>query len=190
MAINPDLAKLRREIDRLLREQRPDRYVTRADAELEDEVESTEWLDRVAEQVEHLVPEIEVIRLYARNLVGQREGQATQTANQLLRKIHRSGQLVLGWFDVKDDPVSVLTRIIQSGQRVKIVEERVALRAMSPTDFRKFADEERRRAARDASARYETCEGADYVADQMSIAGAIDFLTWATQELPPDIGSD
>lgn len=200
MAINPDLTRLRKEIDRLLAEKRPDRYTVRDSVTDDEETDSldvevdegTDWLDKIADEVADLVPDDEVRKLYARKMVGQQEGKATGRANRLLRRIHRTGQLVLGWFDVKDDPVAVITKTYQPGKRPKVLEERVALRAMTPRDFRDFAEVERKRAADDFSARNETCNGAVWVADQMSAAGATRFETWAEEELPPGApdGSD
>jgi hypothetical protein len=114
--------------------------------------------------------------------------KATSRANRLLRKIHRTGQLVLGWWGVADDPVAVITRTVESGQRPRRKDERVALRAMTPRDFRDFATEERRRAADDFGARNDTCSGAERVADWMTQAGYGHFLAWAQHELPiPDV---
>lgn len=184
MAIREQKRDLNRKIDRLLREQRPDRYVIRDTVNddeylTDDEVEGTEWLDAVAEEVEGDVPSEEIRRRYARSLVGQREGMATQKANGLLRKVKQDGQLPLGWMDFEDYPISVVSRIHSPGERVKIVEERVALRAVTSGDLRAFAVEERRRAARDFAARNEACEGAEWIAEQMDLAGAVAFADWA-----------
>jgi hypothetical protein len=195
VAINPDLTKLRKEIDRLLAEKRPDRYTVSdttveaeevADEEV-DEGSETEWLDEIADEVAHMVPEAELRKLYARKIVGQQEGKATSRANRLLRKIHRTGQLVLGWWGVADDPVAVVTRVDEPGQRTRRKDERVALRAMTPRDFRDFATEERRRAAEDFTARNDTCTGAELVATWMTQGGFTHFQQWAEHELPiPD----
>lgn len=196
MAINPDLTRLRKEISRLLAEKRPDRYTVRdtvtdpdddddlANLDVEETEEETSWLDEIADEVADLVPEEEVRKLYARKVVGQEEGRATRRANGLLRKIKQTGQLVLTWFDVKDDPVAVVTRIVEPGKRDRIREERVALRAMTPRDLRDFATEERRRAAGDFAARNATCEGAEMVADWMTRGGFSRFESWAEEELP------
>jgi hypothetical protein len=193
MAINPDLTRLRKEIDRLLAEKRPDRYTVRDstvtnDEEVEnldvEEAEDSDWLDDIAAEVEDLVPDEELRKLYARKIVGQQEGKATTRANKLLRKIHRFGQLVLGWYGVKDDPVAVVTRTVGPDGQSKVREERVALRAMTARDFRDFATEERRRAANDFSARNDACAGAEWVADQMTVAGALHFEAWAEEEMP------
>jgi len=205
MAINPDLTRLRKEIERLLAERRPDRYTIRDYAtdeaeqvdDLEvpeatdtDEIDETNWLDGIAGEVADLVPEAEVRKLYARKIVGQQEGRATRRANNLLRTIHRTGQLVLGWFGVKDDPVAVITRTAEKDKKPRVKEERVALRAMTPTDFRDFATEERRRAAGDFSARNDACSGAEWIADHMTVAGATRFETWAEEELPNELDED
>ena len=201
MAINPDLTSLRKEISRLLAEKRPDRYIVRdtvtdpaddddlASLDVEETEEETSWLDEIADEVADLVPDEEVRKLYARKVVGQEEGRATRRANGLLRKIKQTGQLVLTWFDIKDDPVAVVTRTVEPGKRDRIKEERVALRAMTPTDFRDFATEERRRAAGDFAARNATCEGAELVADWMTRGGFKRFEAWAEEELPHEATS-
>lgn len=197
MAINPDLSKLRKEIDRLLAERRPDRYTVSdtiadddeevSDTEVEETGDETDWLDSIADEVAHMVPDAEVRKLYARKVVGQQEGKATSRANRLLRKIHRTGQMVLDWWGVEDDPVAVITRVTEPGQRPRRKDERVALRAMTPRDFRDFAMEERKRAADDFSARNDTCSGAERVADWMTEAGYTNFRAWAEHVMPmPD----
>jgi len=189
MAINPELTRLRRIIDRLLRDRRPDRYKVNEESDTEDvdveDVGATHWLDDVAAEVAPLIPEEYVRQLYARTLVGQREGAATRKANGLLRDTHRTGQLVLGWWDVKDHPIAVIERLITRGERVKIVEERVAIRAAKSDDFRKFATEERRKASVDFTARNDACLGAEWTADEMDAAGASSWLIWAEQVCPP-----
>lgn len=209
MTINPDLTRLRKEIDRILAEKRPDRYVVRdsgimteadslipdvdglfdEDTEPEDSSE-TAWLDDVAEEVANLVPDEEIRKLYARKIVGEREGNATRRANRLLRKIGRTGQLVLGWWGQENDPVSVKNRIVVPGKQVRIKEERVALRAMLSADFRRFAAEERRRAAGDFAARNDTCTGAEWLAERLEQTGAVNFHAWAIEELPPPLPCD
>jgi hypothetical protein len=187
VAINPDLSKLRRLIAKLLCEQRPDRYVVSGSAtgDLDiGDVQDTRWLDDIARQVAPMTPESLTQLLYARTLVGQEEGKATRLANGLLREYHRTSQLVLTWWDVKDHPVAVVNRLIVPGEPVKIIEERVALRACSSEDLRTFAREERRRASIDFSSRNDACLGAEETADEMDLAGAVLWLDWARRNGP------
>lgn len=182
MSIKTDLSEVTHEIDKLLRERRPDRYTVRGHDEdstdLEaDEVETTTWLDEVAADIEHLIPESTMRRLYARSLVGQREGKTTRNGNKALREIDRTGQEPLTW-DWLDEPISVVTRVEQPGERVKLIEERVALRATTPKDLRDFATEERRRAGKDFATRNATCENAEWLADQMVEVGTGSLRAW------------
>jgi len=190
MAINPDLKLLRKKIDALLAECRPDRYTVRDsiadealiqddDSDSDEESDQTTWLDVIAERVEDLIPEAELRRRYARREVGLREGRSTRRANDFLREIARSGQLPLGWLDLKDFPVAIVTRDVRPGERPRIREERVALRAMTPLDFKTFANEERRRAAVDFASRNASCEGAEWIAERMTMDRASRFDAWA-----------
>jgi hypothetical protein len=165
-----------RAIDDLLAERRPDRYTVRdavrADDALDaDEVATTAWLDEVATEVQDLIPTEQTRRLFARQIVGQREGIATHRANDRLREIARSGQMPLGWMDQKDWPIAVVSRVTVRGE-TKVIEERVALRAATSADYRRFATEERRRGARDFSARNDACTGAEMIADELDRQGA------------------
>lgn len=186
MSINPDLTEVRRLIDGLLRARRPDRYVVRADDDDDldldaGEVATTAWLDDLAEEVEPHVPRQSAIRLFARSEVGRAEGKATRRVNDLLRRIHRSGQLPIDWLEMRNDPMAVVERLQQSGERVKVTEERVALRAVTAQDLLSFAVEERRRAGRDFAARNDACAGAEWVASQMLGIGSATFDEWASR---------
>lgn len=176
--------RLNEEIDRLLCELRPDRYVVKGDnPELEpEEVADNAWLDDVADRVKPLVSEQDVRLLYARTEVGKREGRATKRANELLRRLGRDGQLFLGWMDYADYPLAVVTRITHPGEEPKRIEERVALRAVTSDDLRKFATEERRRAADEFATRNETCAAAEWLADEIDRTGSADFKAWAAAQ--------
>ena len=160
-------------IDRLLREQRPDRYEY-GDA----------WLDDVAECLpDDLVPADEVRRYLKRKLVSERETVATRAANRLLRQIGETGQLVLDWWEQANDPIAIETEFTDDNGKVHKIKERVTLRAASPDDFRAFSRTERERADRDHKARLAACDGADFVADAMERAGQRKFADWADAEL-------
>lgn len=175
MAIEPDLRDLNQLIDRLLRENRPDRYNTTA----------ADWLDDVADMVPaELLPEDELRRFVARQIVGQREGQATRNANRLLRSIGETGQLVLHWWDEANDPIAIITELVDDEGNARISKERVALRAATPADLRAFAHEERDRADKDHKSRLLACDGAEYVADSITSSGLLRFGEWAEFSSP------
>lgn len=174
MAIDPDLSHVLKEIDQLLRDRRPDRYHPNVEGD-------TEWLDNIAEEVAPLIPDAKVREVFARKLVGQREGQATRSTNAFIREIEKSGQPPLDWFDYANDPISVITREFSGGREV-VTEERVALRATTSRDFRLFAIEERRRAANEFATRNSTCEAAEWIADQIDLAGVQTFRDWAEEQ--------
>jgi hypothetical protein len=77
-----------------------------------------------------------------------------------------------------DEPIAVITRVGHPGERVKVIEERVALRATTPKDLRDFATEERRRAGKDFATRNSTCENAEWLADQMVEVGTGNLRAW------------
>jgi hypothetical protein len=191
----------RKRIEQLLHERRPDRYTIRnswegandvapfpdvsalLDPDAAPEGAATAWLDKIAKEVADDVPELEARQLYASQIVRQMEGSATKRANALLRKIGQSGQLIIGWWGNEDDPVAVITRKVVDG-KMRVKEERVALRSMYHRDFRDFALEERKRASKDFSARNDTCVGAELIADRMEAAGATTFRAWADEVAP------
>ncbi len=198
-----DLSRVRKEIDVLLKQRRPDRYImsertseagelpnldTLMDPDAEDN--SSAWLDQVAADIDHLIPDAQARRLLARRLVGRQEGNQVQRSHRLLRKIKETGQLVMGWWGSEDEPVAVVTRTLRRGKPDLVRTEHVALRAMTSRDFRAFALEERRAAGRAFTARNATCEGAEWIADSMDRAGATSFHIWAVEELPPPLNAD
>lgn len=132
-------------IDRLLAERRPDRY----------EPEGGDgWLDSITAEVAAEISIDEARWLLAHHEVKVREGEKTKSANRLLREIGDTKQFPLDWLDSLHLPIAV-------------GKERIALRAASPKDLRDFARDERRRAASDFTARNATCEGAEWLADQI-----------------------
>lgn len=133
-----------RRVDELLAEQRPDRY----------EQGEAHWIDGVADQVKSLVPESEARFLAAKDIVKRRETTKTRQTNKLLRDIFKSGQFPLDWLETMHLPLA-------------IEKERVALRACTAEDFEDFGNRERRAAAADFSSRNETCEAAQWIAEQM-----------------------
>lgn len=137
-------------VDELLAERRPDRY---------DHDGGDDWLDQIADEIAPLIPISEAQYTSARLLVGNRERVKTQRTNRLLRQIKASGQLPLDWFETLNLPLAV-------------GKERVAFRAVTAADFKEFANVERRSAANEFSIRNETCEAADWIAEQMVAAGA------------------
>ena len=136
-------------IDQLLAERRPDRYEPNGD---------DAWLDDIADEVAHLIPEAEARVRYALAEVRRREGQQAKSANRLLREIHSTGAAPLDWMDLANLPIVV-------------GKERIALRVVQPFELRDFAGDERRRASGDFAARNETCVAAEWIADQMDAHG-------------------
>lgn len=180
-------------IARLLAERRPDRFVVSGDPDDDDELEGedvarTDWLDQIARDIEAELTAGELRRVLLANIrqqVGVQEGQALRSVNTQLRQYHRSGEWPL--FSVMDPavnghllnlPLGVVTRYQQPGERVKVLKEHVAFRAVTSDDLRKFATEERRRAAKEFSARNDSCAGAEELADRLDEDGAAFFGDW------------
>ena len=141
--------ELNARIDVLLAERRPDRYEPGI---------SDEWLDDVATEIADDIPESEARQRHARSLVGNREGTKTRTTNKLLREIYEARQLPLAWLELLNLPLAV-------------GKERVALRSCAAADFKEFAQVERRSASIEFASRHETCEAAEWLADEMTTQG-------------------
>jgi hypothetical protein len=175
MAHEPNLKDLNELVDRLLREQRPDRYT------------SDEWIEPVIESIPvELIPEEDIRRFALQQFVKRRESQATRKANSLLRSIGESGQLILGWWEQSNDPISLITEIVDEEGNTTQFKERVALRAATPEDLRAWSRTERERAGADYKSRLTACDGADYIADSMTGSGVRKFAQWAQNEAPHD----
>jgi hypothetical protein len=185
-------------IDRLLGERRPDRFVVSGDPE-EPELDASdvirsEWLDVIAHDIEAELTSGELRHELLSNIrrqVGTREGNALRTVNDLLRKYDRTGQWPLFPIDepamnghLLNLPLGVVSRSQHPRERVKVLSEHVAFRAVTSDDLRKFAQEERRRAANDFTSRNQSCAGAETLADKMDDAGAVTFGEW--WQAPPD----
>lgn len=141
-------------IPALLDQHRPDRY----------DPEDHSWQQPVIERVAFDITAAEARQMAAAKLVSNAEATATKRTNRLLRDITSAGTFPLGWFDALAWPLAVDDH------------ERVALRAAIANDFVRFANRERRAAANDFSARNDTCEGAQFVADYMAEHG-IEFAS-------------
>ena len=175
------LSDIRKQIDSLLYSERPDRYDVRGS---EDTDVDAEWLDVVADKIAADLDIEDVLRHFSRNLVRQREGQATKSANRILRQFALDGQLMLGWWEQERQPVAIITRTQRPGSDPEIREERVALGALRPEDLLAFANEERVRAGRDFSARNATCDGAELMAEQMLRGQFERWSAWAEASVP------
>lgn len=144
------MSNYKAEIDQLLNERRPDRYEPEG---------GDEWLDLIVDEVANSIPVAEARALAARQLVRNRETSKLRAANRIIREIGINRLLPMDWLDTVHLPISV-------------GKERVSLRAATPNDFRRFATEERRRAASDFTSRNQTCEAAEFIADHMDATGA------------------
>ncbi|MCY0957728.1 hypothetical protein [Streptomyces sp. H27-H5] len=111
-----DEAELNLLVDSRLNRARPDRYLAR----------DREWMDGIVEEVAAELNRHprQVVLDAARRLVHHREGQATRSANRLLRTVAQTGVLPLGWgvgetwevirTDLLSRPLSI------SGERVRL----------------------------------------------------------------------
>lgn len=175
------LTIVRKQIDELLYENRPDRYDVRSSGDTEVDAE---WLDTVADKVAADLDIEDVLKQFSRNLVRQREGRATRSANKVLRQFAQDGQLMLGWWEQERQPVAIVTRTQKPGRDPEIREERVALGALTAKDLLAFANEERVRAGRDFAARNATCDGAELMAQQI-LKGRFPHLSDWGQSVAP-----
>jgi hypothetical protein len=174
MATDSPVTPLRDLVDRLLREQRPDRYT------------DTEWTNAVVDAIPRsAIPDDEIRRFALEQFVRRREAQATRRANTLLRTIGETGQLVLDWWEQANEPIAIETEIVDEHGNKRRIKERVALRAATPEDFRAFSRTERERADKDHKTRYITCDGADFLAAAMTEARQRTFTQWAETQIPP-----
>jgi RimJ/RimL family protein N-acetyltransferase len=142
-------------IDRLLIEHRPDRY----------ETADRSWMDPVVAAIAPDIPEAEMRILHAEKLVRDREAKATTTANRLIRDMWKTKQppLEWDWMDAMSYPVSISK------------EWRIALRALTPGDLVDFANYERKAAATEFVTRNETCDAAEFFAEEMQARGTRHF---------------
>lgn len=133
----------------LLDQHRPDRYDPTDKA----------WQAPVVEALAAEIPVVEARRLAAERIVSTTEATATKRTNRMMREIFETGQWPADWLDSLDWPLAV-------GEH-----ERVAVRAATPTDLRRFAERERRAAANDFASRNAACEGALAVVERLEGAG-------------------
>lgn len=146
-------------IDDALNAARPDRYFTR----------DRSWMDGViqlaAEELERRPSEAADA---ARKLVHGREGQATQSANRVLRKIAQEGTLLPGWGvgetweRIRADYLSL---------PLSIGGERVRLGAASPNDLKLWRQVRERDSEKRMGAEHETWKGADLLIEWVEQQG-------------------
>lgn len=141
----------REQIVTLLDRIRPDRY----------DPADHSWQVPVVDLVAADITIEEARQIAAARLVSNAEATATRRTNKLLREIAEGGTLPIDWLDSLDWPLAIDDN------------ERVALRAATVEDLRKFAARERRAASLDFTARNQSCEGALALADLIEDSGAI-----------------
>lgn len=166
MANNP---KLNEYIDAQLRNKRPDRY------QLGDS-----WIEEVVDSIPlDMVPVDEMRRIYLREQVNRREGEATKSANRILRKWNQTGQLELHWWNSANEPLAIEYVDVDDEGEPYTKNERVALRAATPQDLRLWANSEYKAAKADFEARKSAVDGARDIAALIENGGFHNFKEWA-----------
>lgn len=187
--------RIRQEIAEIMDEERPDRYVVEDSTTNEDLWEEgieecddgVEWMDRVAESVADKIPDVDVKKRIARDEVTKIERTNLRRGTRHLRDLRDAQQLHLEAVAPLSYPVSVCHRIVKEGERPRIRRERVRIASMTSTDLRLFATEERRRAAKDFATRNETCEAAEWLADEMDEAGDRTLKGWYERQVDTEL---
>jgi len=87
-----------------------------------------------------------------RSVIANLEWELTRETNRMLRECR--AQPLLDWDSFRSLPLAV-------------GDERIAIRACEPNDFRQFSEEESQREIDDYTTRMETVEGARWLADFM-----------------------
>lgn len=174
-ATDDEIARIKSEIDEHLRRRRPDRYMP-----------GHEFLDEVADLVAASIPVTMARNLLARDLVGQREGQATRRGNRFLKTLLLpDGQRVLpiDWHVYVDEPVAIhVPEIDRSGTPTgDYRRERVALRAMTDNDWHNFSVHGRVDLQHRVDAEMAMYDSADWLADQQR---GMTFAEWAETVAP------
>ena len=194
MADAVNMKQIREFINGRLYELRPDRYTKServlsnadavdtedefADTTADDEQPDNDWMEPIYDEVSKRLPEKQARKVLAERLVRDMEGQKTQGANRLLRKIREEGQYMLGWLDLNREPVAITTRQPKWGGKVLLREERVALCKLNRDDLLAFELNERRRAAKEAKVRNDTCDAVQWILEQMVATGAVVLGDW------------
>ena len=166
---------LKRRISRLLTEHRPDRYAPG----------SARFLDDIAGRVADEVPATMARKMLARDLVGQLEGGATRRVNRFLKGLAGArGQFTLpvDWAAYRNDPVAIESPVVNDdGEVVGFRRERVALRAMTGTDWHNFSANGRQVAQERFDAEIAMYDAADWCAAEQGINT---FHEWAERICP------
>lgn len=132
-------------ISELLDQYRPDRY----------DPADKSWQEPVRQMVAAEMDINEALAIAAARLVSTADATATKQTNKMLREIAETGEWPLDWMCCLAWPLAIDEN------------ERVAIRAATSDDFRRFANRERRAASLDFVSRNQSCEGALEVAGRM-----------------------
>lgn len=172
MARKPPL-EFKKPADRWLLEHRPDRYVDQ------------EWIEEGVEALYLLFPEDDEDprKTQTREYLSKRETSATHRANKILRSFAETGQLELHWKTTANEPLAIVYTIADDDGEEQKIQERVALRALTPLDLRNFASAEHESTENDHKARLRTCDGARLMADDMEATHAQIWTDWASRQL-------
>ena len=211
MAKQDAMKRWRQEFARRLNECRPDRYLMGekfvegeelklgedypADlVETDDDDLSPDWMLEVAAEMAPSMPvtDKKVRQVFADAEAKKLDATALRSANDRIRKMHRSGQPELDWLDASDLPVSVEVRepVWGGENRVRIRTYRVRLGLMKQADWDAAEIAERRRAASESRSRNEKCDAMQWFSERQRAAKACNWTAWIEGACGPAADED
>lgn len=138
------------------------------------------WLDEVVDDIDssHISDE-ELRRLYIGKVVREREREATRSVTNLAKKMAKTGQMPLEWFEYANRPIAYTLEVPDENGDLKKQEFRVALRAATGEDFLAWARWREKEAKRTYDTEMKTVDVFRGWAHEMETGGFRHFLEYA-----------
>ena len=147
------------------------------------------WLNDVVDTIDtsHISDE-QIRRLYVKDLVRKREGEATRSVTNMARKMAETGQMPLDWFQYADRPIAYTIEEPDDEGNLKKKEIRVTLRSAMGEDFLAWARWREKQAKRTYDVEMKTVDVFRGWAHEMELGGFGSFGDYA--QASTNVGAD
>lgn len=138
------------------------------------------WLNDVVDDIDSShISDDELRRLYVASIVRQREGEATRGVTNMARKMAKTGQMPLDWFEYADRPIAYTVEVPDEDGDLKKKEVRVTLRAATGEDFLAWARWREQQAKKTYDVEMQTVNVFRGWAHEMQLGGFRHFADYA-----------
>ncbi|MCS5479782.1 hypothetical protein NYP18_08930 [Corynebacterium sp. YIM 101645] len=139
------------------------------------------WLNDVVDDIDSShISDDELRRLYVSEIVRRREGEATRGVTNMARKMAKTGQMPIDWFEYADRPIAYTVEVPDEEGKMRKQEIRVTLRAATGEDFLAWARWREKKANETRDVEMQTVNVFRGWAHEMELGGFRYFPDYAT----------